>query len=99
MKVNLVDSPTSTKKFRIIFSDGKHIDFGSRGASDFTINKNPDRKRSYLARHGASGQDWSVNGVRTAGFWSRWLLWNETSIPEAMRFITFRFGIMFLQAT
>jgi len=95
MKVTLVDSPTSTKKFRVIFPDGKHVDFGSRGASDYTINKNQERKNNYLARHGASGQDWSSLGIRTAGVWSRWLLWNKTSISEAKQFLTSRFEIVF----
>ena len=40
-------------------------------------------------------EDWSKNGLNTAGFWSRWLLWSYPSLSQAKRFIerTFRISI------
>ncbi len=54
MRVKLIKSPNSRKKYRVIFEDGDTVDFGARGYSDFTLHKNPLRMRSYLIRHGAS---------------------------------------------
>ena len=40
-------------------------------------------------------EDWTRSGVRTAGFWSRWLLWSKPTLEGAKRHITRRFGIRF----
>lgn len=52
MKITLIDSPKQEKKFRVILPDGKKVDFGQKGYSDFTLHKNPMRMRSYVQRHG-----------------------------------------------
>jgi hypothetical protein len=36
---------------------------------------------------------WSMKGVKTAGFWSRWLLWSYPSLDGAKRFMKKKFGI------
>ena len=95
MKVKLNKSPKTTKKYRITFPDGKFVDFGGAGYSDYTIHKDPKRMRRYLARHGRMGETWSKNGLYTAGFWSRWLLWSKPSMPEAKRLLSSRFGLTF----
>lgn len=59
----------------------KRVYFGAAGMSDFTKNKDPERKKSYIARHQAT-EDWS--NPETAGFWSRWVLWNLTNKSEAI---------------
>lgn len=47
-------SPKTTKKWRVeLPSHGTHVDFGQRGASDFTLHKDPERMRRYLVRHAA----------------------------------------------
>lgn len=94
MKVILRKSPKPTKKFRVTFPDGKYVDFGGKGYSDYTIHKDPVRMKRYLARHGRMGEDWTKRGVRTAGFWSRWLLWSRPSMSEAKRLMSSRFGII-----
>ena len=38
-------------KYFIITSSGKKIYFGAYGMSDFTINKDPERKERYIERH------------------------------------------------
>ena len=52
MRVRLKKSPRIDKKFRVTFENGKIVDFGARGYSDYTIHKNPLRMRSYVTRHG-----------------------------------------------
>lgn len=38
-------------------------------------------------------EDWSKNGINTAGFWSRWLLWSYPSLSRAKKFIEHKFKI------
>ena len=52
MRVKIVRSPDPKKKFRAILEDGKTVDFGARGYSDYTKHKTPSRMRSYVLRHG-----------------------------------------------
>lgn len=61
------------KKFFIITSTGRKVYFGSANMSDFTIHKDPERKNRYIQRH-QKRENW--NDKNTAGFWSRWYLWN-----------------------
>ena len=66
-------------KYFIMTKSGKHIYFGAVGYSDFTIHKDPDRKQRYINRH-EKNENWTKSGIDSAGFWSRWLLWNKPSI-------------------
>ena len=50
--VKIIKSPNSKKKFRAILQDGRTVDFGSSGYSDYTKHKEPSRMRSYVRRHG-----------------------------------------------
>lgn len=95
MKVILRKSPKPTKKWRVLFSDGKYVDFGARGYSDYTIHEDPERMKRYLKRHGGMGETWTKNGLYTAGFWSRWLLWSKPSLFEAKQLMSSRFGLTF----
>ena len=53
MRVKLIDSPKTDKKFRAILVDlGKYVDFGGKGYYDFTIHREPERMRLYVQRHG-----------------------------------------------
>lgn len=52
MIIKLKKSPKTDKKFRVIFEDGRKVDFGARGYSDYTLHKNPMRMRLYVQRHG-----------------------------------------------
>jgi hypothetical protein len=66
------------------------IRFGAAGMSDFTKNKDTARKERYLERH-KRNEDW--NDPLTAGFWSRWLLWNKPTISASLADIRERFGL------
>jgi hypothetical protein len=83
--VELKKSTNSTKKMMAIFRNSrtgkqKTIHFGAAGSSDFTINKDPDRKNRYLSRH-RKRENWEI--AHTAGSLSRWLLWSKKTIRES----------------
>lgn len=90
MKIKLEKSPRATKKWRAIFPNGRFVDFGGRGYSDYTIHKDPDRMRRYLIRH-EKREDWT--DPHTAGFWSRWLLWSEPSLAGAIKLMKKKFNL------
>ena len=50
--------------------------------SDFTIHKDEARKQRYINRH-KKNENFTISGKDTAGFWSRWLLWNKPTIKES----------------
>jgi len=78
------------KKYYIITKSEKKIYFGQASASDFTIHKDEERKQRYILRH-QKNEDWGKSGIDTAGFWSRWLLWNKPTIRESYQDIKKRF--------
>jgi len=80
-KFYLIKSPLKTKKFRIIIND-KHVDFGALGYSDYTLHKDEDRKNRYINRH-RKNENW--NDYYSAGYWSRWLLWEEPTLKKAIK--------------
>lgn len=67
----------------------KTIKFGASGMKDFTLYQKEGRdvaathKASYIARHSKT-EDWGKSGVDTAGFWSRWVLWNLPTISASL---------------
>ena len=77
------------KKYYIITNDNKKVYFGQAGASDMSIHKDEQRKQRYIKRH--TNENWSKSGIDTAGFWSRWLLWNKPTIKESYEDIKKRF--------
>ena len=81
-------SDKPTKKYFIITDKNKKIYFGSAGMSDFTIHKDEQRKLRYINRH-KKNENW--NDKNTAGFWSRWLLWNLPTINASYNDIKKRF--------
>ena len=88
-------------KWTAQFSDGRRVDFGARGYSDYTLHKDPERMLRYVRRHGgrvprdrdmlkvarSDTEKWGPRGVATAGFWSRWLLWSFPDIRDAAKHI------------
>lgn len=92
MYFHLFKSPRFDKKYTIITPEGSRIDFGAKGYSDFTKHHDPERKQNYISRH-AIREDFSHRGMYTAGWWSRWLLWNKPSIQESIKDIEKNFRI------
>jgi len=94
MKVVIKPSTSSGKKYMAIFTqEGKKIKtthFGASGASDFTKNKDPKRKASYLARH-KSNENW--NDYKSAGSLSRYILWNKPTLSASIASYKSRFRL------
>ena len=121
MRVKIVKSPDRKKKFRAILEDGRTVDFGAHGFSDYTKHKTPSRMRSYVLRHGgrvpkrtiterdprriqemmldvasSDKEDWKMSGIDRAGFWSRWYLWSFPTFQGVEKFMSKRFGLVFI---
>ena len=79
MEVVLTKSKKPDKKFDAVINGTKTVSFGQKGASDFTNHKHPDRKEAYLARL-KNNENWGASGVKTAGFYSRWITWNKPTL-------------------
>ena len=96
----LKKSTAKGKKWTVIINHGRPnrstVHFGASGYEDYTTHKDPERKARYLARHKAR-ENWKISGISTAGFWSRWLLWNEDSLEASKKDITRRFGVHFVK--
>ena len=82
MEVVISKSTNKNKKFDAIV-DGKKISFGAVGYSDYTIHKDPERKERYIARH-KKNEDWNKSGIKTAGYWSKHLLWNMDTLTKSI---------------
>jgi hypothetical protein len=86
LKYHPYKSDKPEKKYYIITNSGRKIYFGAAGMSDFTKHKDEARKQRYINRH-KNNENWSKSGIDTAGFWSRWLLWNKPTIKESYEYI------------
>ena len=61
----------------------KRVYFGSAGMSDFTKHKDVERKKRYISRH-QKRENWTNTGVLSAGWWSRFILWNKPTISGSL---------------
>ena len=59
---------------------------------DFTYHKDLRRMERYDGRH-QEKENWGKSGIHTAGFWSKWLLWSEESLNEAIEYISDEFNV------
>ena len=85
--VKITKSSKSDKKMMAIFRDSdtdrtKTVHFGASGMSDFTLHKDPERKKRYINRH-SKNEDWK--NPTSAGALSRWILWNKTSLRASIQ--------------
>jgi len=86
MEVVISKSTDKNKKYDVVV-DGKKISFGEDGASDYTIHKDPERKERYIARH-KKNEDWNKSGIKTAGYWSKNLLWSKDTLQKSIDHIS-----------
>ena len=87
--MKIIVSPNPSKKYRAIFDNGTHTDFGAKGYTDYTINKDDAKKKAYIARHKVN-ENW--NDPYKAGTLSRYILWNYTSLNDSVADYKRRFG-------
>lgn len=96
MRAKLTRLRNARQKYKVVIYRGntkRTIRFGQAGASDYTKHRDEVRKQRYLARH-AARENWQDEG--SAGFWSRWLLWNKQTIRDSKKNISDKFGIKFI---
>lgn len=97
IKVEITKSDLSGKKMKAVFYKHvggpkiKTIHFGQAGASDFTKNKDEERKKSYLDRH-RKNENW--NDYMTAGSLSRYILWNKPTLSASIADYKKRFNLV-----
>ena len=94
VRYELSRSNLSSKKYKIQTPDGKTIQFGQAGASDYTLHKDPERRDRYIARH-QSRENWT--NLDKAGTWSRYILWNQPTLEASIRDMEKRFGIKIIK--
>jgi len=92
--VKIGTSPKPEKKLAATFLNvdtgrRKTVHFGAANMSDFTLHKDPERKKRYIARH-LKNEDW--NDPITPGALSRWILWNKTTLQASIRDYKRRFA-------
>jgi hypothetical protein len=94
MKVIITKSNRPGKKWRANFEGlKKTVHFGQEGAEDYTMHKDAARQERYVNRHNNERENWTTSGITTAGFWSRWLLWNKPSLKASAKDIEKRFNV------
>ena len=74
----LRDSTRKDKKYMVIDPFINILHFGQRGAEDYTIHKDEERKKKYIIRHQKrETKHWAHNkqNIKTPSYWSRFLLW------------------------
>jgi hypothetical protein len=84
MSITLKRATNGIHTFMAIVPDGKVVRFGRKGYSDYTKHHDKERMKRYLTRH-RSRENWTRSGAKTAGFWSRRILWSEPNFQEAKR--------------
>ena len=93
MNLYITKSKRKNKKYDVLDSDKiKIISFGDSRYQDYTIHKDSERKTNYLSRH-KTNENWSLTGIHSAGFYSRWILWNKTTLDNSIRDVNQRFNI------
>jgi hypothetical protein len=94
--VSVKPSSDPDKKYDVMIEQDngrtKTIRIGAKGYMDFILSGDEQKKNSYLARHSVN-EDWGKSGVLTAGFWSRWLLWNKPTLQQSISDVKNRFNL------
>jgi len=89
MNVVISKSEKPRYKMKAVIDNNKTIYFGASGYSDYTIHKDDNRKELYINRH-KKRENW--DDPLTAGFYSRWVLWNKPTIEDSLADLVKRFN-------
>jgi hypothetical protein len=74
----LYTSTRSDKKYDVYVPHGeklKKVSYGAKGYEDYTMHHDKDRRKNYRARHAGD----NINDPYSAGFWSWYHLWGDSS--------------------
>ena len=84
MNIIIKNSSAPNKKYTAVIDNGKtskSIHFGDNRYQDFTIHKDTERKKAYLARHKHD----KTSDILYAGFYATNLLWNKPTLKESIK--------------
>ena len=84
MNIIIKKSSAENKKYTAVIDNGKtskSIHFGDNRYQDFTIHKDTERKKAYLARHKHD----KTSNPAYAGFYASNLLWNKPTLRESIK--------------
>lgn len=90
-KVNIYNSLRKDKRFTVSLTnlktlEIKRVHFGDKKAKNTYFDGATDDKRdAYIKRHSKLNEDWTTNGLFTAGWWSRWFLWSHYAIEDIVK--------------
>jgi hypothetical protein len=93
MSIGLGKSTRPDKLYMAVVGRRK-VHFGRKGVVYFVTKTPGDKaalKHDFLREH--SGEDWSIDGVLTPQFWTRWVLWNKPSKAESIKNMQRRFNV------
>lgn len=89
MIIKLSKSKAKNKKWSVKVNN-KTINFGDSRYEDYTQHNDDKRKERYIERH-YKRENW--DDINTAGFWSRWLLWEKKDLLKAIKYIERKEGV------
>jgi len=86
-----------TKRLIALVTDSqgktKTVPFGLKNSGGtYFDGANDSKKDEYIRSHSKMGEDWSSTGVKKAGFYSRWVLWESRSKAEIKKIIKEKSG-------
>ena len=100
--VYLQKSTNPNKKYMVTLvqpdKKNKTIHFGASGYSDYTKHKDSDRMKKYDSRH-KSREKWGKSGIKTAGFWSKWILWSKPGLKQSIDYTSNKFNIKIIRGS
>jgi hypothetical protein len=95
----LKKSKRDDKRFVLIMEElGHKHNFGLKGGKTFIDGRTEKERQNYIARHKVR-ENWNKSGIHTAGFWSRWILWNKPTLQESINDVEKRFNIKIINKT
>jgi hypothetical protein len=81
MLVKLLNANDQKHKYVAVFSNGRRVKFGGYGYSDYTIHKDPERKKRYQDRH---RKDLDTKDPYAPGYLSWYVLWNKPTLSASI---------------
>lgn len=90
MLKKIIKANDKKHKYIAIFYNGKRVKFGAYGYSDYTIHKDLEMKKRYIARH-KNNEDWT--DPYKAGTLSRYILWNKPTLEASIADYKRRFKV------
>ena len=96
--INIILKPSKrkNKKFSVQHPSIGTIHFGDSRYEDYTQHKDKERKKLYLERH-RKREDWTRKGIGSAGFWTRWILWEKDTIEKAVQHLNGKYKSMVIE--